>query len=138
MTSFSVIENKITSAQKYLKIIRENFLEFSREEIENNLTVKGSVERYLYLVAQSCIDIAEAFISLKNFRKPTTLREGFEILEEEKIIPIELREKMIKMVGFRNVVAHDYEKIDYNKVYDVLHNRLVDIEEFLTQIDKSF
>lgn len=138
MTNYSAIENKITSAQKYLKIIRENFLKFSRKEIENNLTVRGSIERYLYLVAQSCIDIADAFISLKSFRKPTTLREGFEILEEEKIIPVELREKMIKMAGFRNVVAHDYEKIDYDKVYDILHNRLIDVEEFLDQMDKSF
>lgn len=138
MTNHSTIENKITSAQKYLKIIRENFLKFSRNEIENNLMVRGSIERYLYLVAQSCIDISDAFVSLRNFRKPTTLREGFEILEEENIISIELREKMIKMVGFRNVVAHDYEKIDYDKVYDILHNRLGDIEEFLAKIDKSF
>ncbi|MEK7665200.1 MAG: DUF86 domain-containing protein [Patescibacteria group bacterium] len=137
MTNFSVVENKITSAQKYLKILSVNFKKFSRREIEENNIIKGSVERYLYLAAQSAIDIAESFISLRNFRKPTTLREGFEILEEEKIISVELREKMIKMTGFRNVVAHDYEKIDYDKVYDILQNRLGDIEEFVFEIKKA-
>jgi uncharacterized protein YutE (UPF0331/DUF86 family) len=38
---------------------------------------------------------------------------------------------MIKMTGFRNVVAHDYEKINYDILYDVLKNRLSDVESFL-------
>ena len=116
--------------------ILQNFKKYTRKEIENDLNIKGAVERYLYLVSQATIDTAEAFISLKDFRKPTTLREGFEILEEEKIISVELREKMVKMAGFRNFIAHDYDKIDYDKVYDVLQNRLTDIKEFIEQIKK--
>ena len=135
MTNFSVVENKISSVKKYLTIL-QNFKKYSRKDIENDLNIKGAVERYLYLASQATIDTAEAFISLKDFRKPTTLREGFEILEEEKVISIELREKMVKMAGFRNFIAHDYDKIDYDKVYDVLQNRLTDIEEFIGQIKK--
>ncbi|MEK7080361.1 MAG: DUF86 domain-containing protein [Patescibacteria group bacterium] len=135
MTNFSVVENKISSVKKYLTIL-QNFKKYTRKEIENDLNIKGAVERYLYLVSQATIDTAEAFISLKDFRKPTTLREGFEILEEEKIISVELREKMVKMAGFRNFIAHDYDKIDYDKVYDVLQNRLTDIKEFIEQIKK--
>jgi len=135
MTNFSVVENKISSTKKYLSIL-QNFKKYSRKKIENDLNIKGAVERYLYLVSQATIDTAEAFISLKDFRKPTTLREGFEILEEEKVISVELREKMVKMAGFRNFIAHDYDKIDYDKVYDVLQNRLTDIKEFIEQIKK--
>ena len=135
MTNFSVVENKISSVKKYLTIL-QNFKKYTRKEIKNDLNIKGAVERYLYLVSQATIDTAEAFISLKDFRKPTTLREGFEILEEEKIISVELREKMVKMAGFRNFIAHDYDKIDYDKVYDVLQNRLTDIKEFIEQIKK--
>lgn len=133
MTNLSVVENKISSVKKYLKIL-QNFKKYSREEIENDLNIRGAVERYLYLATQAAIDTAEAFISLKDFRKPTTMKEGFEILEEEKIISIELREKMVKLAGFRNFIAHDYEKINYDIVYDVLKNRLADIEEFISVI----
>jgi len=45
-----------------------------------------------------------------------------------------LAEKMIKMVGFRNILAHDYAEINYDIVYDVLQNKLPDIEEFIQQI----
>ena len=135
MTNFSVIENKISSVKKYLDIL-QNYKKYSRKEIEDDFNIRGALERYLYLSTQATIDTAEPFISLRNFRKPTTIREGFEILEEEKIISIKLREKMVKMVGFRNFIAHDYSKIDYDKVHYVLQNKLGDIEEFIKQIKK--
>ncbi|MEO7911994.1 MAG: HepT-like ribonuclease domain-containing protein, partial [Roseiflexaceae bacterium] len=34
-------------------------------------------------------------------------------------------------VGFRNVIVHQYIGIDYNQVYDALHNDLGQIEAFL-------
>ena len=43
---------------------------------------------------------------------------------------------MGRMAGFRNIIAHDYVDIDYDKVYDILQNRLIDIEEFLEVVNK--
>jgi len=133
MTNYSVIENKISYLEKYLGILKR-YKQYSREQIEKDVDIKGMVERYLYLLAQSAIDLAEAILSLKNLRKPTTFSETFIILEEAKIIDGTLAEKMIKMVGFRNILAHDYAEINYDIVYDVLQNKLSDIEEFIQQI----
>ena len=38
---------------------------------------------------------------------------------------------MVKLVGFRNVLAHEYEELNYEILYDVLKIRLQDIKEFL-------
>jgi len=130
MTNLNVIENKISAAQKYLKIL-ENYQKYSREEIEKNIDLRGAVERYLYLAVQAAIDLAEAVISFKNLRKPTTMAESFNILNEEGIIGEEFVNQMIKMVGFRNIIAHDYGEINYDIVYDILHHRLKDIEKFI-------
>lgn len=130
MTNIAVIENKISVARKYLKIA-ERYKKYSREKIENDVDTRGMVERYLYLATQATIDLAEAVISYKEFRKPTTMTEAFSILQEEGIISSTLAQKMVSMVGFRNIMSHDYEKIDYDIVYDVLHNGLKDIDEFL-------
>lgn len=133
MTNLAVIENKISSVRKYLKIL-ERYKKYSKKEIEENLDIKGAVERYLYLVTQATIDLSEAVISYKNFRKPSTMGEAFYILNEEKIISDNLTKKLIGMVGFRNIVAHDYEKINYDILYEILQSRLKDIEEFLRKI----
>jgi len=137
MTEISVIENRISSIKKYLKTL-ERYKSFSIDEILDDVDKKGAVERYLYLAAQATIDLADATISYKKFRKPTSMSESFHILNEESILPNDLTEKMIKMTGFRNVVAHDYEKIDYEIVADILQNGLKDIEAYTKIISDYF
>lgn len=133
MTNYSVIENKISSIKKYLKILA-GYRKYTRKRIESDVTLKAAVERYLYLVSQAAIDLAEAVISIKGLRKPSTMTESFYILAEERIISAAITKKMVKMVGFRNIMAHEYEKVDYTIVYEVLQNRLKDIEVFVKAV----
>jgi len=133
MTNFSIIENKISSTQKYLSMLAD-FKKYSKEEIERDVNLKGALERYLYLAIQSSIDLSEAVVSFKELRKPSSMAESFQILEENKIISRELSDNLVKMTGFRNIVAHDYEKINYDIVFDVLNNRLDDIKEFISAV----
>jgi len=135
MTNLNVIENKISAVKKYLKIL-ENYKQYSQKELVDDLNLRGALERYLYLAAQAAIELAEAVIAYKRFRKPATMREAFDILEEEGVVKAKLAEELAKMVGFRNIMAHDYGEIDYDIVYDVLHNRLSDIEEFVGRIEE--
>jgi len=136
MTNFSVIENRISLIKKYLKILKR-YQKFSREQIEKDVDIRGMVERYLYLGIQASIDLGGAIISLKNFRKPTTLSENFYILEEEKIISKKLAEEMANLVGLRNILSHQYGKINYDIVYDVLQNKLGIMEEFINRIKRK-
>lgn len=133
MTNTSVLESKISSIQKYLKILA-GYQNYSQQQLEDDLHLKGSVERYLYLLTQSVLDLAEAIISFKDFRRPQTYSEFFDILQEEKLISKDLTEKLVKMAKFRNIISHDYENLDFGIIYDVLQNRLQDVEEFLKQI----
>lgn len=128
MTSLFVIENKVSAIREYIKIL-EPYKQYSRVDIEKDDQIRGALERYLYLATQATIDLAEAVIAFKKFRKPTTLSENFHILQEQDVISGELAEKLVSMVGFRNTIAHDYQKVNYDIVFDVLHNRLGDLEE---------
>lgn len=135
MTNIAVIENKISAVRKYLKIL-ERYEKYSVAQLSGNTDLKGAAERYLYLATQATIDLADAIIAYKKLRKPTTFSESFHILNEEKILSDDLTEKLVKMAGLRNIIAHDYEKINYEIIVDVLQNRLGDIEKFLTAISK--
>ena len=35
----------------------------------------------------------------------------------------------VRMIGFRNILVHDYLQVDRSIVYDVLRHRLPDIED---------
>ena len=136
MSNLTVIETKISHIQKYLKQL-ERYKRFSEQEIASDPDRKGALERYLYLAVQAAIDLGEAIIAFKNFRKPGTYTEIFYILEEMGFIPRELSEKLVNMAKFRNVVAHDYEAVDFGIVYDALKNRLDDIEEFMRTVKQN-
>lgn len=137
MTGIGVIENKISSIEKYLKIL-SGFKKYSASKIQDDIYLKGALERYLYLAAQATIDLSEAIISYRGFRKPTTMAEGFEILFEEKIISKTLSNKLIRMVGFRNIIAHDYDVVDFNIVFDILRIGLKDIRTFIKKSEKFY
>ncbi len=136
MTNINLIEEQISSIKNYIRILRTNYKKYSQKEIEDDLFLKASLERYLYLVIQETINLAEAGISLKEFRRPDSYSNSFEILQEENAISPDLSKRMIDMTGFRNVISHDYKKLDFNIVYDVLQNKLADIEEFIERIKK--
>ena len=136
MSNLDVIENKISSIKKYLDILKR-YRGYSVIEIKNNIDIRGALERYLYLAVQASIDLAEAVIAYKNFRKPITLAESFDILFEGKVVTDRaLIERLINMVGFRNIIAHDYGEINYDIVYNILKNKLKDIEEFIKIISE--
>ena len=135
MTSINVIENKISAIRKYLAIL-DRYQKFTRPEIENDIDIRGAVERYLYLVTQSTIDLAESIIAYRKLRKPTTMAESFHILHEAGVISGELMQRLVQMTGFRNVIAHAYEDLDYDIVFDVLHKGKKDISAFLEVLEK--
>ena len=136
MTHKSNIENKISAIKKYLGIL-DRYRHFSQKEIEESIDLRGATERYLYLAVQASIDLAEALVAYKKLRKPSTMAENFIILQEEKFLSSDLAEKMTKMTGFRNVIAHDYADLNYDIVYAVLQSSLVDIEAFLSSIKEA-
>jgi len=136
MTNFSVIENKISAAKKYLKIL-QRYRKYSKEELVGDIDLCGATERYLYLAVQATIDLSEAVIAFKKFRKPVTFSEAFSILEEEGIINQKMAQILINMTGFRNIIIHDYEKINYDIVYNILNKKLKDIESFLELVEEK-
>ena len=136
MTSINVIENKISAIRKYLTIL-DRYQKFTRPEIENDIDIRGAVERYLYLATQSTIDLAESIIAYRKLRKPTTMAESFHILCEAGVISEELMQRLVQMTGFRNVIAHAYEDLDYDIVFDILHNGRKDISAFLEVLEKA-
>lgn len=136
MSSIETIENKLSYIEKHLSSAKY-YQKYSQESLRTDDVIRNALERELYLIAQAVIDLSEAIIAYKNFRKPTTMRESLEILSENDLVPKTFLENFIKIVGFRNALAHGYEDLRIEVIYDVLHHNLIQVEEFLSYIKNS-
>ena len=59
--------------------------------------------------------------------KSEMVAQTAEILQESATIEHTLAERLIKMVGFRNVLVHGYQKLQFSFVYEALHTGKNDI-----------
>lgn len=135
MRNLAVIESKISYLQKHLANTK-SYQKHSLRDIQDDEVLQSAIERELYVIAQAVIDLAEAVVAFKEFRKPTTMREAIDILGEQGILPSDFVAQFINIVGFRNALAHDYEDLKLEVVYDVLVNKLSQVEAFVEYIKK--
>ena len=86
---------------------------------------------------QNCIDIAAHIISEEGFGVPGSTTEMFYVLEKNGYLDSDLTSKMLKAVGFRNLIVHEYGKIELEQVYEIAQNNINDLNEYLKAIIKK-
>lgn len=129
MVRREVVIFRIDKLKEYLRYL-EDVKKYSREEYIKNPLIYGSTERFLHLTIECVMDIANHLISDLRFRKPESNRDVFDILYENDIIDRKLKENLCNMAFFRNILVHDYLKLDREIVYDIILNNLDDIITF--------
>lgn len=127
------IYSRIENLKSYVKIL-EGLQNITLEELEKEPIKKGALERYLQLSIESCVDIAEMIISDQRLTTPQTATESIEILGNEGILESAFSKEFAKAVSFRNILIHDYVKIDYQIVLANLKNNLSDFHRFIKEI----
>ena len=88
----------------------------------------------LHLAIENCTDLAAHIISEEGLGVPGSASEMFYLLEENGYLSLQLTEKMIKAVGLRNLIVHEYDKIDLKRLFDMLGKDTKDINEFIVSI----
>ena len=86
---------------------------------------------------QNCIDIAAHIISEEGFGVPGSTTEMLYSLMKHGYLNNNLTQKMVKAVGFRNLIVHEYGKIELKQVYEIAQNDLNDLNEYLKSILKK-
>lgn len=99
------------------------------DEFDGDPYLRDIVERNLEVAAQACIDISHRIISLENARKPIDYYDAFLIMGEIGVIPAEFARQIAPIAGFRNILVHEYLRLDWGLVYQNLQ-RLDDLYSF--------
>ena len=88
------------------------------------------IERTLHLAIETCMDVADHIVADRRLRVPETGAESFEVLADAGFLPKDLGTSLALMVGFRNILVHDYTRLDAAIVVRVLRTDLADLMRF--------
>lgn len=126
MVRREVIRKRLQRLEEYLAIL-ENLARYSEEGFLSNPERYGSAERFLQLAIEATVDIGAHLVADLRLGQVEVSRDVPHLLAEAGIISPALRETWIRMIGFRNILVHDYLDIDRHIVYEVLQRHLSDL-----------
>jgi uncharacterized protein YutE (UPF0331/DUF86 family) len=124
-----IVTNKTQSIHRCVKRAREEYLA-EPETFESNFTRQDAAVLNVLRACEQAIDLANHIIQKNKFGIPNSSAESFELLWREKIMPSELKEKLVEMVKFRNTVTHQYQRMKAEIVIEVIQTGLDDLIQF--------
>ncbi len=126
--------NKKESIERCIRQIRTYYAIPSDKPFETDFMKQDAIAANLQRATEQTIDLANHAIRKGKLGLPKDSRDSFGILTAANIIPSDLAEKLKGMVGFRNVLVHDYRELDLSIMKDVIEHRLDDLIRFTNDV----
>ncbi len=131
MTDADLVAKKLAEIETYLRQLRT----LARLDL---LTTDIKEERFvshtLQLAVQAVLDVASHVVSDERLGEPENLRELFELLARGGWLEPAQVPDLQRMVGFRNLLVHEYGRVNLVIVREVIENRLGDLEGFVARL----
>lgn len=125
-----VIIERVQRLQSYILELRNLQDEVTFEVYRQDKFKRKFIERTLQTALEACLDIGNRLISVAGLRQPADNRDVFLVMIEAGILPQERLEAFQRMAGFRNILVHEYTKLDDAAVYGVFQKRLDELTAF--------
>ena len=93
-----------------------------------------SVERGLQLGAEILLDIGTHILSAQYGISPADYKDILEQLGQQGILSQDLRRRLKGLAGFRNILVHDYIRLDPEKVLEALKRAPEEFSDFVLAI----
>ncbi len=126
---------KLGYLEEYLRYLKE-IQKVNEKKFINDYLFFGAAERFLQLAIEAILDIGKLIIISGNFRRAEDNSDILNVVLENKVIKESLANKLNGMARFRNLLVHEYEKIEHKKVYKKLKENLGGLVDFKRQISR--
>lgn len=136
MVDKNIITSRIEAIEKHLLRLGA-YTRLSREQFLSDLDAQDIVEYNLFQIVNHLIDMVQHITVDENFGFPESAYDGVELLHGRTIFSDKDCEVLKKMIGFRNIVGHDYVKVSKETVYNILTKEPEDIRNILSAITKK-
>jgi len=129
-----VIYHKLTQLEHYTEQL-EKHRHVTAIELEQDLDLAWAVEHGLQLSIQVVLDIGTHILAEEGIIVDE-YGDVFSELTKLRVLPGEFARDIVGMAGLRNILVHEYGKVDMERVAAILQNRLDDFRQFARYVIK--
>lgn len=133
MPNWEIIEQHIQNMEEALAQLGK-YRNISFNEFQKDLSLVWIVEKGLEILIQNLLDIGAHLLASEIKNDWEDYGEVILKLGKHGVIPQEFVDQIKGMAGLRNILIHEYLRIDLNKLFDYLKYRLVDFVQFIRYI----
>lgn len=125
-----VLLNKKISIEKCLYQISEYRSRPSVIAFENDYLRQDAIAMNLQRACELTIDIANHLVKIKKLGLPQDSKDSFALLNRAGIISTEMMTHLQAMVGFRNILVHQYATLNLAILVKIIEHRLGELLDF--------
>ena len=125
----NVLLNKTATIERCLKRIRDEYAD-DASNLTDSLTRQDAIVLNVQRACQAAIDLSMHLARARGLGAPQDSRDGFRLLVGAGLLDAPLGERLMRMVGFRNIAIHDYQALNLDIVQAIVEKHLVDFERF--------
>jgi uncharacterized protein YutE (UPF0331/DUF86 family) len=92
--------------------------------------VRAAIERWLQIAIEVCIDVAYHVIADRGWVPPDRAADAFDLLAARGMLDADLASRLGSAVGLRNVLVHQYVKVDLERLVPMIRDGLGDLRAF--------
>ncbi|MBS4020831.1 MAG: DUF86 domain-containing protein [Dethiobacter sp.] len=137
MVDRDVLKQRLSLLCEYIDDL-DQAAAISLDDFLKDKVTRRYIERTLQLAIEACLDIGSHLIADLKLREPADNKDIFTVLVESGFLPGERKNDYRKMAGFRNIIVHDYVRLDPEIVYGILENGISDLRGFSRAIKMQF
>jgi len=124
-----VVLNKVAIIERCVRRVREEHAGDDRRLTED-ITRQDSIILNLQRACEAAIDLAMHLVRVHHLGVPQESHDAFRILSGAGRLPAPLADRLVRMVGFRNVAVHDYQRLNLDIVKSIIAKHLDDLLGF--------
>lgn len=118
--------NKTQTVQRCVLRAREEY-EAAGDQFASNHSRQDAAILNVIRACEATLDLANHVIRIRKLGVPNSSADAFRALVQAKVFVPALGERLVRMVGFRNVVVHAYQVLDLEIVKNVILHGLDDL-----------
>lgn len=124
-----VILNKVATIERGLQRVQEEYAG-RMENLEQNLTWQDSIILNIQRACEASIDLAMHLVRRFKLGIPQESRHAFDLLVAAGKLEGAMADALKRMVGFRNIAVHDYQRINLVIVRSIIESNLDGLRAF--------